>query len=295
MKPLVVLTATYNHPEELNGLYQTLINQNDLAFTWIIVNDGSREETKALIDQFQNDEVLDIVAIHQENGGKSKAINAGIDRIEEETEFFVIIDDDEKLYNDAVTTIKKYVDTYRDTECGVIHFNRKDEKGNVIASPYFDNDYFMSYQEHKNKGYHADGYLGYFKEKVGDLRFNIHRGEKYVAPSTLFMKVTQDSKLLWASAVLGETEYLAGGITKQGRKLRIRNPLGMIEYCELMQENGADYKTRAVYSTYGYAYAEISGQKYTGTKLSGSFKLFGKALALFWKRKYRAYLNEHNK
>lgn len=60
--------------------------------------------------------------------------------------------------------------------------------------------------------------------------------------------------LLWAKEALGETVYLAGEITRQGRKLRIKNPRGMIDYCKMMQRNGASWKKKISYSIQGYAY-----------------------------------------
>ena len=288
MMPIVILTATYNHPKELENLYHTLTNQNDNSFTWIIINDGSKEDTVNLIDRFQREALIDIKAYHQENGGKSKAINQGIELLKTDAEFFLIVDDDEKLDKNAVQLIKDYYSKYKDTDCGVIHFNRRDENGNVIADPYFEEDYFMPFQVHKGKGYHADGYLGYFTEKLGDNRFRIYDGEKYISPSTLFMTVTRKSQLLWASPVLGETKYLDGGITKQGRRLRIKNPQGMIDYCKLMQGNGATLKTRISYSIQGFAYLSFC-QDRRAVDMSGLLKtmyLPGIVLGKAWKKKY---------
>ena len=199
----------------------------------------------------------------------------------------MIVDDDEFLYHNAITIIKQYYYKYRDDNCGVIHFNRKNEKGEIIASPHIENDYYMSYQCHKGKGYNADGYIGYYTQKLGNSRFEIHEGEKYVAPSLLFMKVTEHCKLLWASAIIGQTEYLEGGITKQGRKLRINNPLGMIDYCRLMQGNGATLKLRVVYSIHAYAYRFLSEQK--SVDMSGfisAMRIPGWFLGWVWKILY---------
>ena len=289
MKLFVILTATYNHPNELKELYRSLKTQTDTEFTWIIVNDGSREDTVEEIEEFTKDRSVYVLPIHQNNGGKSRAINNGLDHLDKDVVFLVIVDDDEKLRPEAIKTIKEYYDQYKDTNCGVIHFNRMNEKGEIIARPVIDKDYVMSYQRFKSEGRYADGYIGYFTSKLGGNRFTIDEGEKYVGPSTLFMKVTESSDLLWAKAVLGDTEYLAGGITKQGRKLRIKNPKGMIEYCRLMQGNGASLKTKLVYSVQGYAYNEfIEPIKRKKDDLKGLMKLrlLGKMLAKQWKKKY---------
>ena len=286
MKSIVLLTATYNHPEELKSLYNSLCAQKNKDFSWMIVNDGSKAETETVLQEFAQEDCLDITVIYQPNQGKSAAINNGLNNLSSDVEFVAIIDDDERLSPEAVDTLRRYCDKYRDTTCGVIHFNRKNEKGEIIASPIVDSDYYMSYQEFKSKGRYADGYLSYYTKKLNDCRFNIIQGEKYIAPSTLFMKVTRSSNLLWACVSLGETEYLAGGITKQGRRLRIKNPQGMIEYCELMQENGASLKTRVLYSIQGYAYIFIYGKPYSPKKLLKIGAIPGKVLSVYWKNKY---------
>ncbi len=286
MKPITILTATYNHPSELKKLYESLCKQSNKDFTWVIVNDGSKNETENLLNDIAAQKEIDVVIVNKQNGGKGSAINCGLDRLEQNVEFVLIIDDDERLNPDAITTVKEYVNKYKNSECGVIHFNRKNEKGEVIATPVIIEDFFMPYQQFKSQGRHADGYLGYYIDKLGNNRFSIFPKEKYIAPSTLFMKTTKTSKLLWAAAVLGETEYLAGGITRQGRRLRIRNPKGMIEYCELMQENGASLKTKYVYSVQGYAYSHISNEKYNNRLFMKTGYLPGIMLAEYWKRRY---------
>ena len=291
MRRIAVLTATYNHPQKLKMLYRSLTEQTDQDFSWIIVNDGSGEETKKVIDNFQRDNIIDLEVIHQPNSGKSHAINHGIG-LAKDAEFFIIVDDDERLYSDAITIIKHYITEYRNSECGVIHFNRKNENGEIIAAPSVSNDFYMSYQEFKSKSYFADGYLGYFTDKLGNNRFTIFPGEKYIAPSTLFMKVTENCSLLWASAALGETEYLEGGITKQGRRLRLRNPRGMVEYCNFLQCNKASLKLRLLYSIQGYAYMQFADRRNLGeaerigNHLIKSMRPFGKLLAIYWRKKY---------
>lgn len=287
-KKIVILTATYNRPGEIVSLYTSLQAQKDQDFSWVVVNDGSGKETEEVLEGFRQTASFDLQVITQKNGGKSSAINNGLSHLGEDTGFAVIVDDDECLDSDAVSTVKAYYEKYKDTGCGVIHFNRKNQDGEMIASPVIEEDYFMSYQEFKSRKRHVDGYLGYFTEKLGAERFTIYEGEKYIGPSTLFMKVTRNSKLLFAKAALGTTEYLEGGITKQGRRLRIRNPQGMIEYCQLMQENGADLRQRFLYSVHGWAYVQLAKEKgiCSQAKFMLSAKIPGTVLAGIWKKKY---------
>lgn len=292
MNSVVILTATYNHPSELRRLHESLCKQNDNNFTWIIVNDGSGESTEILLSEFKESCKFDIQIINKINGGKSAAINAGIDCLSSEVEFFVIVDDDEELFPDAVTKIREYVVKYLNTDCVAIHFNRQNEHGEIISAPLINKDFFMPYQQFKSEGRSADGYIGYFFKKIGATRFTLYKNEKYIGPSTLLMKVTDHGRVLWANAVLGQTEYLAGGITKQGRKLRVKNPNGMIEYCGLMQSKESSLSNRIKYSIMGYAYAYLGGIKSSNgeyiKKLNRMCYIPGVVLGFIWKRKYKS-------
>lgn len=288
MQKIVILTATYNHPTEIKRLFQTLEKQKNKNFTWIIVNDGSKEETIEVLRTIKDKSTIDLNVINQENRGKSSAINNGLNSLSENAKIVVIVDDDERLHETAIQTINDYYEKYKNTECGVIHFNRLDENGDIIAKPIINQDFYKSFQAFKLEKRHADGYIGYFIDKLGKERFTINEGEKYVAPSTLIMKVTKNSKLLWAKENLGQTEYLEGGITKQGRKLRIKNPQGMIEYCTLMCEGNCGIKQKIEYSILGYAYMEFCKEK--KQKNNNNFIILGKIpgiiIAKMWKNKY---------
>ena len=270
MESIVVLTATYNHPEELKRLYSSLVAQTDKAFTWVVVNDGSGQETVDALGTIEAEGKLDVRVISHANKGKSRSVNAALDVIEPSVDFILIIDDDEQLYENAVSIVRGYVAQYKGSECGAIHFNRKDSTTDkVIADPYFEEDFYMSYQLHKAKKYHADGYVGYFTSKLGSLRFTEFENEKYSGPATLMMKVTSTSKFLWSHETLGDTCYLEGGLTKQGRRLRVKNPLSMVEYCVQIQVKDSGFVYRMLYSMQGYAYIKFSGRKSSELKALG--------------------------
>lgn len=250
---IVILTATLNHPVHLKELRDSLARQTALNFTWVVVDDGSDARCSALNKKIVEDAVFSTEYIWKNNGGKGSALNEGFN-CSEGSDFILIVDDDEVLDSDALEIVETYIERYRNTDCCVIHFNRRDKRGNVIASPVINEDYFLSYQAFKSLGRHADGYIGYFTSRLGETRFIVFPGERYIGPSTLFMQVSLGIGILWAQASLGETEYLDGGITKQGRRLRVQNPEGSELYCALMQLEGAGLFIRFKYSVMGYAY-----------------------------------------
>ncbi len=79
MCKIIVLTATYNHPNQLKMLYNSLVEQNNKAFTWLIVDDGSEETTKRQVDLIINEQKVKTIYIRKANGGKASAVNTGLD------------------------------------------------------------------------------------------------------------------------------------------------------------------------------------------------------------------------
>lgn len=290
---IAILTATYNRKEALNRLFDSLLNQTNKNFVWIVVDDGSTDNTEGFVSELDLSLAgFEVRYYKKQNGGKSRAVNYGLNKCGL-FDFVLIVDDDEELYADAVDKIELYVSKYLDSNCVGMEFLRNDKSHNPIANYKPESDLTMSVQERKRRGLEIDGYTGYFVKKLGCNRFPEFDGEKYVGPGVLQMISSKEYDLLWPCVALGETEYLQGGITSQGRRLRLRNPKGMITYCELLQREDSGLKIRLKYSIMGYAYSSYvdSIERKSILKECNFIKicfLFGKLLGMIWKLKYSA-------
>ena len=87
---LTVFTPTYNRAYILGELYESLLRQTDKRFMWLIVDDGSGDNTKELINGWKNDNKIAISYFYQKNGGKSLAHNLGVEKCS--TELFTCVD-----------------------------------------------------------------------------------------------------------------------------------------------------------------------------------------------------------
>ena len=65
-----VFTPTYNRKETLTRLYNSLICQNDPELVWLVIDDGSSDDTEKLINKFKKEKKIIIEYIFKENGGK---------------------------------------------------------------------------------------------------------------------------------------------------------------------------------------------------------------------------------
>ena len=86
---LCVFTPTYNRAYILPALYESLLAQTSTDFQWMIVDDGSTDDTESLVQGWIAEGRLSIDYVKQENGGKPRATNTGVARCRSEL-FFVV-------------------------------------------------------------------------------------------------------------------------------------------------------------------------------------------------------------
>ena len=100
---LTIFTPAYNRAYTLPTLYESLLEQTCKDFIWIIVNDGSSDNTDKVVSEWLRDNKVNIIYQKQTNQGKMAAHNTGVTMCT--TEYFVCIDSDDHLVPDAVEYI----------------------------------------------------------------------------------------------------------------------------------------------------------------------------------------------
>ena len=116
---VTILTSAYNRADLLLRLFQSLLKQTCNNFEWLIVDDGSTDDTEAIVKEWIQEAQFPIRYFKQENGGKHRAINRGLR--EARGELFFIVDSDDYLTSDAIETIEKRYESIQGDEsfCGV--------------------------------------------------------------------------------------------------------------------------------------------------------------------------------
>lgn len=104
---ITVFTPTYNRAYILNNLYESLKRQTSKSFEWIIVDDGSVDMTESLVNEWlKNDNLFPIKYVKKVNEGKHIAINVGVEQAK--GDWFLIVDSDDYLYDDAIEKVIKW-------------------------------------------------------------------------------------------------------------------------------------------------------------------------------------------
>ena len=100
---LTIFTPTYNRAHTLGRTYQSLCNQTCRNFEWLVIDDGSTDDTAALVDKWIAENDLPIRYIYQQNGGLYTGYNTAYLNID--SELSVCIDSDDYMPDDAVEKI----------------------------------------------------------------------------------------------------------------------------------------------------------------------------------------------
>lgn len=148
---ITVFTPTYNRAYILPKLYESLKKQTCMNFEWLIIDDGSTDDTSEVVKTFKTDK-FPILYYYKKNGGKHTAMNYSHPYINGELLF--IVDSDDVLTNDAIEIITKdWLRFGKDDKIAMLSYTRKQSNGALISKGkvgefYIDND--INYRVNKN-------------------------------------------------------------------------------------------------------------------------------------------------
>lgn len=109
-----VFTPTYNRAHTLDRVYRSLRAQTLRDFEWLIVDDGSTDDTRALVESWTRKASFPIRYVYQENRGKHFASNRGLELAL--GEFFLTADSDDEFVPNALETFQRIWSTIPETE-----------------------------------------------------------------------------------------------------------------------------------------------------------------------------------
>lgn len=133
MKSLTVITTTYNRAYCLHQVYNSLKRQSSNDFIWLIIDDGSTDNTKELVNQWIEEKKVEIEYIYKPNGGMHTARNVAYDNTK--TLLNVIIDSDDWMTDDAVEKIISFWEKYGNDKYSGIISNNMTIKGDMVGTP----------------------------------------------------------------------------------------------------------------------------------------------------------------
>lgn len=295
MKKITILTPAYNRAHTLPALYESLLKQGTDGFVWLLVDDGSTDDTEKLAEEWIAEGKIDIQYLYKPNGGKHTALNEGIGRIN--TELTFIVDSDDYLPENAVKTILRYHEKYRGTEglCGY-SFLRFYPDGRVNEAFYPKDEWIDTYVNARiNAGIGGDKAEVFYTEVLKRFPFPVYEGETFVPEDLVWIQMSGPYKMVHINQCVYISDYLEGGLTRSGKRMKIRSPRAMMERARLyLNEPAVNCKTKGkmclLYVIYGHFAGESERELIKG--LQDKFwyvigYLPGMLLYGLWKGRYR--------
>jgi glycosyltransferase involved in cell wall biosynthesis len=226
MKKITVFTPTYNRAFCLDQLYQSLLSQTNTNFLWLIVDDGSSDNTKELVELWIRKNIIEIHYIYQENQGMHSAHNTAYKAIS--TELNVCIDSDDFMPFDAIDLIQKKWSLHKNESLagliGLDAFKDGGIVGDQFPSTLQTTTLTDLYQKHKLKG---DKKVVIRTSVVKEFPlYPVYHEERLVPLSVLYLMIDQKYKWQCTNDVYCVVEYLEGGSSRNIVKQYQKSPKG---------------------------------------------------------------------
>jgi glycosyltransferase involved in cell wall biosynthesis len=225
-KTLTVFTPTFNRAYCLDQLYQSLVRQTSGDFLWLVIDDGSTDNTRELVQQWQNAQQITIRYIYKENQGMHSAHNVAYDEID--TELNMCIDSDDFVPDDAVAKIIAFWQNNKKPDWAGLLGLDAFKDGKIVGTPFPSFLTECKYSELKSKyNVVGDKKFVYATEIIKKYPpYPIFDGEKFVPLGYKYMLIDQDYNLGVMHDVLCIVEYMPDGSSKNIFKSYRRNPKG---------------------------------------------------------------------
>lgn len=222
---LTVFTPAYNRAHTLPRTYQSLCRQTCKDFEWLIVDDGSSDNTRELIEGWTKENFIPIRYIYQANQGMHGAHNTAYRNIT--TELNTCIDSDDYMPDDAVEKIISFwKEKGSDKYAGIIGLDA-DVEGKLIGTPFPQNMVSTTLGDFYARGGRGDKKLVYRTDVIKRYpEYPLFEGEKYVSLGYKYQLIDQDYELLTLNEVLVNVEYQPDGSSMNMFRQYIRNPKG---------------------------------------------------------------------
>lgn len=291
---ITVFTPTYNRGNLLNRLYQSLCRQNYKEFEWIIVDDGSLDDTSSIVNIIQDKHPcgdFSILYYKKENGGKHTAVNTGVQKAH--GDLFFIADSDDILPPNALQTVAEVWEQtkYNNSIGGICGFDGDINDGSIIGTGFPKEVHLLNIE----LSYHIS--IGYIDATTRDVRFKLKvdgdmkevfrtsvlrefpfpeiKGERFCPEVLVWNRIASKYKLRHINKIIYLVEYQQDGITSAITKSRMNSPIAStMTYAEMLDYNiSLKWKIRSAINYWRFKYC-ITNKSLKAPKVKWYWKAF---------------------
>ena len=232
---ITVFTPTYNRAYILRRLYDSLVKQSFKDFEWLVIDDGSSDNTRMLVCSFAKEQKISINYIYQKNGGKHRAINKGVELAR--GNIFFIVDSDDYLKDNALEIINSRFEEIRDDPrfAGVCGLRATPDNEKIGGGGYFgvlDCNALDFRYKYRIKGDMAEVF---YTDILKKYPFPEFESEFFCTEAVVWNRIAQQYILRYFYEKIYICEYLQDGLSASSYNLQLSSPCATnLYYKELL-------------------------------------------------------------
>lgn len=276
---LSILTATYNRASFLEKLYNSIVENlySGLEVEWLIMDDGSEDNTREVVQKFIQDGKVEIKYYIQENQGKMSAIN---NLMQYATGDLIIdCDSDDYFSNDSFKKIKEEFEKTEKEGLYAICFLKQKENGKIDGTN-FKNEISTMFDLYFKEGTTGEKNLVYYADIRKKYKHELENNEKFITEARMYHKIDEKYKIKCVNEVITIGDYQENGYTSNIIKTFITSPYGYLKYFEeILQKDfkGVTWSKRLYAIKHYILFLTITKEK---VKITGIKNLTNKILII---------------
>ena len=190
-----IVTPTYNREKLISRVYDSLRAQTFRDFEWVVIDDGSIDQTQKVIEGFRKEADFPIVYHKKVNGGKVSAINSALSFLS--GEWTVVFDSDDWCTPDALEKIKHLIvlsnNKVTPNEIGAVSVLKAySDTGEIVGERYEKYSGELSnYIDRFNLGVKGDKWEIIRTDVQKRFPYPLSAGEKYLAPEYSWLMLAE--------------------------------------------------------------------------------------------------------
>lgn len=239
MISISLITPTFNRAHTLFRLFKSIESQNYTFLEWIIIDDGSTDNTRTVIERIKEQSSIDIRYFYQNNGGKSSAVNMALNYVS--YEYVGIIDSDDEIFPDALSNLDFSVTTSPKSAISFIGYCNTVNK--IIPRGLYSWDELIKLCHFEMWGIHLTSHLK-------NIDFQPYKDEKFYPEYNVWSEINNLKNAYFTGHILRFYHQDNEGLSSSFIKLAIKNPKGYLDYFKKKSKSEIAYFKRFKYRLY---------------------------------------------
>lgn len=223
---ITVFTPTYNRGYIIEELYKSLRRQNYFDFEWLVIDDGSTDNTEELFKKWiEQDNKFTIRYYKKENGGKCRALNYALDKAR--GRLFFTVDSDDYLTDDALYKIANWEESLPKSikYCGLA--------GNLgfsdfeTPNTYFEKEFYDGNLLDRYRNIDGERAFVFYTDVHKKYKYPEFENENFITEAVVWNRMANDGyKMRFYNDIIWIYEYRNDGLTLKGNSIFVNNPNG---------------------------------------------------------------------